>query len=62
MYAFLDKILLLGMEIKVEIKVNGQYIKETTISVFEFLLFTTFIKYITFFYEQSIFDCRPKYV
>ena len=66
MYAILDKILLLKCDcwkwkIKVEIKVNGQYIKGTTIFVFEFLFFTIFITYITFFYEQSIFDPSPKY-
>ena len=66
MYAIRDKILLLKCncwkwKIKVEIKVNGQYIKGTTIFVFEFLFFTIFITYITFFYKQSIFDPRTKY-
>ena len=66
MYAIRDKILLLKcdcwkLKIKVEIKVNGQYIKVTTIFVFEFQFFTIFITCITFFYDQSIFDPRPEY-
>ena len=66
MYAILDKILLLKCncwkwKIKVEVKVNGQYIKGTTIFVFEFLFFTIVITYITFFYEQSDFDPCPEY-
>ena len=48
-------------KIKVEINVNGQYIKGSTIFAFEFLFFTIFIIYITFFHEQSTFDPRPKY-
>ena len=33
------------MKIKVEIKVNEEYLKGTTIFVFEFLFFTIFITY-----------------
>ena len=66
MYVILDKILLLKCncwkwKTKVEIKVNGQYIKGTTIFVFDFLFFVFFITYITFFYEQSIFDILSEY-
>ena len=34
------------MKIKVEIKVNEEYLKGTTIFLFEFLFFTIFITYI----------------
>ena len=62
MYAIRDKILLLKYNCwKWKIKVNGKYIKGNTIFVFEFLLFKIFITYLTFFYEQSIFDPCPEY-
>ena len=62
MYAIRDKILLLKCNYwKWKIKGNGKYIKGTTIFVFEFLLFKIFITYLTFFYEQSIFDPCPEY-
>ena len=66
MFAIRDKILFLKCncwkwKIKVEIKVNEEYIKGTTIFVLEFLFFTIFPTYITFFYEQSIFDPRHEY-
>ena len=46
MLAIRDKILFLKWKMKVEIKVNEEGIKGTTIYVFEFLFFTSFIKYI----------------
>ena len=51
MFAIRDKILFLKCnrwkwKIKVEFKVNEEYIKGTTIFVFEFLFFTIFITYI----------------
>ena len=46
MLAIRDKILFLKWKMKVEIKVNEEGIKRTTIYVFEFLFFTSFIKYI----------------
>ena len=65
MFAIRDKILFLKCncwkwKIKVEFKVNREYITGTTIFVFEFLFFTIFVTY-TFFYKQSIFDSRPEY-
>ena len=44
MLAIRDKILFLKWKMKVEIKVNEEGIKGTTIYVFEFLFFTSFIK------------------
>ena len=51
MFAIRDKILFLKCNcwkwtIKVEIKVNEEYIKGTTIFVFKFLFFTIFMTYI----------------
>ena len=51
MFAIRDKILFLKCncwkwKIKVEIKVNEEYIKGTTIFVLEFLFFTIFVAYI----------------
>ena len=51
MFAICDKILFLKCncwkwKIKVEIKVNEEYIKGTTIFVFKFLFFTIFMTYI----------------
>ena len=46
MLAIRDKILFLKWKMKVEIRVNEECIKGTTIYVFEFLFFTSFITYI----------------
>ena len=64
MFAIRDKILFLKCncwkwKIKVEIKVNGQYIKEATIFVFEFMLFTIFITYITFLMNNLFLTVAP---
>ena len=46
MLAIRDKILFLKWKMKVEIRVNEECIKGTTIYVFEFLFFTSFITHI----------------
>ena len=44
-------------KIKLEIKVNGEYIEGTTIFVFH----NFYSIHTTFFYKQSISDPRPEY-
>ena len=65
MFAIRDSILFLKCncwkwKIKVEIQVNDEYIKGTTIFVFEFLFFTIFITYIDDLKinANSVIDCH----